>query len=99
MRDSPGAEKSHQGVHGKGRAAATISNGEFYRIISIEIMFPWESKSFSRLYVKRPPTEKKKKKSKRNKELFPGEDISDKKELGKKNASTKEGEDQLEKFT
>ena len=42
---------------------------------------------------------KKKKKSNRNKELFPGEDISDKKELGKKNASTKEGEDQLEKFT
>ena len=53
-------------------------------------MFPCKSKSFSRLYVKRPPKEKKK--SKRNKELFPGEDISDKKKLGRKNTSTKEGE-------
>ena len=35
---------------------------------------------------------KEKKKSKRNKELFPGEDISDKKKLGRKNTSTKEGE-------
>ena len=59
-------------------------------------MFPWKSQSFSRLYVKKPPIEKK---SKRKKELFPGEDISDKKELGRKNPSTKEGEDQLEKFT
>lgn len=47
----------------------------------------------------RPPIEKKKKSRKRNKELFQGEDISDKKEEGRKNISTNEGKDQLEKFT
>ena len=56
-------------------------------------------KEFFKTVCQKASNRKKKKKSKRNKELFPGEDISDKKELGKKNASTKEGEDQLEKFT
>ena len=52
---------------------------------------------FSRLYLNMTSS-KKKKKNKRNKEIFQVEDTSNKKEWDK-NASTKESKDQLEKLS